>query len=417
MVEISVGSGLFAAVCLFLPLVMWTSPALKRFGFMAVNMAVFFLSCKSPAAAVAGTAYILIPYYAAPLLSDSPEMVNNGNGGSGGNGWKKGMFIILMVLAFLYLMHYEWIIPLRLLPYSDALRIVGLSYFLFRQTDYIIQYDYFREENLPVSLTDYLNYMLSVYTVMAGPIMRYEEFIRDFYDEGKTAPDLTAILHQFQRILTGYMKVYIISSILSALAGRWFEKISETDTVFKAVLIFLVFAVFNAWYIYFNFSGYCDIVIGAAALSGLSVRENFNAPYTAFSISDFWKRHHITLSEWIRDYIYSPLSMALMGGPFKKAVSAGQSAALFSTFLLAGIWHGNTVNYVVYGLLQGLGIVVSHLRERRLKKKLGKKEYARLKENPVWRAGNTLLTLGFICISFSFVGYDVCALFTAAAAG
>ena len=210
-----------------------------------------------------------------------------------------------------------------------------------------------------------------------------------------------------KRIADGYFKVYFISALLKWGADIWFKKLSETDTVLKAVIIFFIFAVLNAWYIYFNFSGYCDVVIAAAALSGIHVHENFNRPYFARSVVEFWNRHHITLSEWIRDYIYSPVMKFLISHPFRHALFAGQCIALFITFLIAGIWHGTNMNYVAYGLLQGLGIVLSSLYTHTLRKHLGKKGFAGYEARRSVKVIENVVTLIYICLTFSFVGYDV----------
>ena len=395
----SIGSVVFVALSLCLPPLMRGGGLHRRYLFLAVNLAVVCLSFKSLYASVVTALWLLIPYFFAPFLhiKNADRRIN-------------AAFYFLMVAVFCYLMHYEWILPFRFLPYLPSLRVMGLSYFLFREIDFTMQYAYLQEEHIKISLVDYLNYVTDFYCVAAGPIMRYDEFVEDFYSP---KPELTdnELLSCLHRFLGGYIKVFVISSVLSLESSVWFKKISQTDTALKAVLIFCVFAFLNGWYIYFNFSGYCDVVISAAKLSGMQIHENFDRPYLARSVVEFWNRHHITLSEWIRDYIYSPLFNTFISGIFKKRLFAGQCAALFITFLAAGIWHGGSINYVFYGFFQGLGVVVSTVRTSYMKKKLGKAGFREFESRKAVRIVENCLTWGYICLTFSFVGYDVCSLF------
>ncbi|MCR5777780.1 MAG: hypothetical protein K6G84_10265 [Lachnospiraceae bacterium] len=403
MLNFSVGSLVFAIIIILMPILMRLSWKMRPYVFLVVNTAVFVCTFNKIYAFVVAAAWILIPYFAAPLLVSTDEK---------GNKYFRMIFYAAMLTAFLYMMHYDWIVIFQKIPYYKALKFLGLSYFLFREIDYTMQYGYLKETHVKLSFVDYFNYVTSFYTIMAGPILRYEEFVTDFYDE--TKPELSAdeILSQLHRIVFGYIKLYVISSFMSFMSGYWFGRITEAGNIFKAVIIYLIFAAFNAGFIYFNFVGYCDVVTGAARLAGMTLRENFNKPYMARSMVEFWNRHHITLSEWIRDYIYSPIIKALLSGAFKKKLFQAQCCALFMTFLIAGIWHGTNFNYVVYGLLEGLGVVISSVRTQKLKKKYGKKglkEYENRKGVIIFEHCWTLM---YVAVSFSFVGYDVVGLLT-----
>ncbi|MCR5527109.1 MAG: hypothetical protein K6F39_06975 [Lachnospiraceae bacterium] len=371
----------------------------RQYIFFIVNIVVFTLTLKSVYAGIIAVFWIITPYLMAPfLVQESEKSISR---------FLKPLFYILMLVGFLYLMHYDWIIIFKKLPYFAALKFLGLSYLLFREVDYTMQYEYLREMKVRITIVDYINYVLNFYTIMAGPIMRYEEFVTDFYDSEKPALDGNAVMDQAHRIIFGYVKVYVISSFMSWFASYWFGRISEAGNLAKAVIIYVLFAVFNALFIYFNFVGYCDVVAGGAALCGMTLRENFNKPYMARSMTEFWNRHHITLSEWIRDYIYSPVIKKLISGPCKKNLFAGQCAALFITFLIAGIWHGTNLNYVVYGLLEGLGVVISSVRKSKLQKKYGKKGYKEYEKKLPVIIFEHAWTMLYVALSFSFVGYDV----------
>jgi len=321
----------------------------------------------------------------------------------------KGVLILLMVVLFCYLMKYDIIFDSLHIPYAFAWKILGLSYLLFREIDFIMQYEYLREEGVRLSLVDYLNYLLSFYTLLAGPILRYEEFVTDFHEE-KQPLCKDEIISGLNRIATGYIKVYVISGILSYYATMWFDGLGNHGSVLTTALAFVIFAYLNGWYIYFNFSGYCDIVIAFASLAGLKVHENFNQPYLARSVVEFWNRHHITLSEWIRDYIYSPLFKKLISGPCEKNIKLGQYIALFLTFTIAGVWHGTDANYLIYGLFQGLGIVVATAWKANRKKLLGKERNKAYEKSSVAIWTGRCVTWMYICLTFSFVGYDVAGL-------
>ena len=398
MLDFSIGSAAFGALLLIMPLLMNIKNQWRRYIFVAVNIMVFVLTLKSVYAGIFAVLWIVTPYLVAPLLvQESEHSISR---------FIKPLFYICMLVGFLYLMHYDWIIIFKKLPYFAALKFLGLSYLLFREVDYTMQYEYLKEMEVRITFVDYLNYVLNFYTIMAGPIMRYEEFVTDFYEE-KAPLSGEDVLEQAHRILYGYVKVYVISSFMSWFATYWFGRIDQAGNFLKACIIYLLFAAFNALFIYFNFVGYCDVVAGGAALAGMKLRENFNKPYMARSMSEFWNRHHITLSEWIRDYIYSPVVKQFISGPFKKNLFAGQCAALFVTFLIAGTWHGTNLNYVVYGILEGIGVVIASVRKSKLQKKYGKKGYKEYEKKLPVAIFEHVWTMLYVALSFSFVGYDV----------
>ncbi|MBO6149253.1 MAG: hypothetical protein J6O55_07935 [Lachnospiraceae bacterium] len=392
MPEFSIGSYIFGGLLIISPLLLIWKGRQRPVIFFLLNLFTFIISCKSSITLAIAVIWVLLPYFLAPFLNKKGA---------------KPLFFTLLGLIYIYLMNYAWVPFIRLLPWNPLFKFIGLSYFLFREIDFVLQYEGLREAGVRISLIDYLNYMLSFYTLLAGPIIRYEAFVEDFYREDRAYFSGNELLSKLQRILWGYLKVYVFSALFNNGGDYWFERISETDAVWKAVLYFLLFSFFNSAFIYFNFSGYCDVVIGGADLAGLSVKENFNKPYLAHSLTEFWNRHHISLSEWIRDYIYSPVFKALLSGPCRKKAFLGQCVALFATFLIAGIWHGTTVNYVIYGFLQGLGMVFSTVRKKRLIKKFGKKGYREYEKRKLVGIMENVAVWTFISLSFAFVGYDL----------
>lgn len=395
MFNLSIGSLYFAAFMLLGPVLLRNNFKYRKYVFLIMNMMVFIGAVKYPLQVVVAAVWVMAPYM---LMKLCPK--------------KKGIVITGLVCVFAYLMKYDVIFNSLRIPYVFPWRILGLSYFLFRQIDFIMQYEYLISDDCEaeVNLTDYINYIMSFWTLLAGPIQRYEDFVLDFHRE-KQPVSRDELLSSLNRGINGYLKVYVFSVIAGYYAKLWFDSITHHSTPLRTVLAFVIFAFFNGWYIYFNFSGYCDVVISFAKLSGFNIKENFNRPYLSRSVVEFWNRHHITLSEWIRDYIYSPLFKAFISGPFREKIKAGQYLALFLTFTIAGIWHGTDLNYLIYGLFQGLGIVVATSFRDRLKKKIGKKGLKKYDANKWIGAVEICVTWMYICLTFSFVGYDVVGLF------
>lgn len=389
MFELSVGSLYFVLFLVLGPVLLRNQWKYRNILFLVLNLMVYAGGLKAPMQLVVAALWTLIPYFVMKYKKSF-----------------KVPAMVLMVLLFTYFMQYDFIYQNLHIPYIFVWKLLGLSYFLFRQIDYMMQYEYLEEMEVRISLVDYLNYLLSFWTLLAGPIQRYEDFVTDFYTP-QEALDRQEIMHCLNRALNGYLKVFVVSSIVSYYAQFWFDGLKNHGSFLKAAVAFAIFAFLNGWYIYFNFSGYCDIVIAFAGLAGFTVPENFNRPYLSRSVVEFWNRHHITLSEWIRDYIYSPLFKKLISGPFEKHVKGGQYLALFLTFTIAGVWHGTNLNYLVYGLFQGLGIVVATIYRAKMKKQLGKVRWKAYENNQVIKWVEICCTWMYICLTFSFVGYDV----------
>ena len=393
MFELSVGSLYFFIFLILGPFLLRNNSKYRNYIFLALNLLVYIGGVKFCLQLLVALVFLVVPFFAAKLSTKG-----------------KNITIVIMVVVFAYLMKYDFIFTNLHIPYAFAWKILGLSYFLFREIDFIMQYEYLKEVDIKISFVDYLNFVLSFYTLLAGPILRYEEFVTDFYEAKK---DITKdeVFKALNRAVNGYIKVFVFSAIVGHYADFWFDGIKNHSGIITTVIAFVIFAFFNGWFIYFNFSGYCDVVIAFASLSGLKVAENFNRPYLSRNLVEFWNRHHITLSEWIRDYIYSPLFKRLISGPCASNIKLGQYISLFLTFTIAGVWHGTTLNYVLYGLFQGAGLVVATIYKEKLKKKLGKEKHKKYLGNKYIAAVEICITWMYICLTFTFTGYDVVGLF------
>ena len=225
---------------------------------------------------------------------------------------------------------------------------IGISFFTFHEMSYII--DVYRDEKPPMkSIVDYSLYILFFPQLIAGPIIRFNE-ITDQITDRRTNETIDNKLVGFYRFIIGLSKKVLIANVLGVEADRIFAMdIVDINTATAWIGITAY-----AFQIYFDFSGYSDMAIGIARMLGFVFPENFNNPYISQSITEFWRRWHITLSRWMRDYLYIPL-----GG---NKVSVNRLYFnLWVVFLLSGLWHGASWNFVAWGTYHGLFLIADRL--------------------------------------------------------
>lgn len=241
---------------------------------------------------------------------------------------------------------------------SNIILPVGISFFTFQALSYSI--DVYRGRMAAVrNFTDFAFYLTFFPQLVAGPIVRASEFMPQM--RGDYTISRNEFGHGLFLIVQGLIKKMLISDFIST---------GFIDRVFDAPAIYSGFENLMAVYgyglqIYCDFSGYTDIAIGVALLMGFRLPVNFNSPYKAVNVSDFWKRWHISLSRWLKDYLYIPL-----GGNRKGALRTGFN--LMVTMLLGGLWHGAATRFVVWGGLHGVALVAEkiwHYLFRRVKRK------------------------------------------------
>jgi alginate O-acetyltransferase complex protein AlgI len=236
------------------------------------------------------------------------------------------------------------------MPLLQVVLPVGISFYTFMAISYVV--DVSRLEITPAPWLDAFVYLALFPHLVAGPIVRGEELLpqlRRARDPGSIDVSRAAYL-----IFGGLFKKLVVSSFLAA---------QIVDPVFGAPgahsAVETLFAIYGyAILIYTDFSAYSDIAIGAALLLGFEFPANFDRPYAAVSLRDFWQRWHMTLSRWLRDYLYIPLGGS-RGGEVRTAVN------VMITMLLGGLWHGAGWTFVAWGGLHGAGQVIGRLRRRR----------------------------------------------------
>ena len=233
------------------------------------------------------------------------------------------------------------------LPMKALVLPLGISFFTFKAVSYVM--DIFRgdvESSQVRKISNAFLYILFFPQVVSGPIEQYKNFVPQIQNR-KLALD--AVSHGLWRISVGFAKKVVIADILGErvdLIWRNFELMGvDTPTAWLGVILYMM-------QIYFDFSGYSDIAIGLCEIFGFKFGENFNYPYISKSITEFWRRWHISLSTWFREYLYIPLGGNRRGNVYLN---------LLIVFFVTGIWHGVANTFLVWGMFHGFFIIIERL--------------------------------------------------------
>ena len=265
-------------------------------------------------------------------------------------GWRRKLVLVIALLVeFAPLLYYKYadfaLLTLNHLLATnfqplDLLLPVGISFYTFQAVSYTVDV-YRRRFTLRSTLLEYSFYLTFFPLLMAGPITRAEVLIPQLREEPKASPYTGLYL-----VLLGVLKKVVVADYVAQFTNWIFT--SPTDySGFEGLMGIMGFTL----QIYCDFSGYSDIAIGTAAIMGYELRENFRFPYQSLNLTDFWRRWHIALSTWFRDYLYIPL-----GG--NRHGRLRMYLGCFVTMLAAGLWHGASWQFVLWGALHGIGLVV-----------------------------------------------------------
>lgn len=226
---------------------------------------------------------------------------------------------------------------------GDIVLPAGLSFYTFQGLSYAI--DHFRNPDRKArSFADVLAYISFFPTIMAGPIMREQ----DFFPQLEERPnDRRAFNDGMTLILSGLFKKVALATYLSEHVVDPFFRDPESYSSGVALVGIYAYSI----QIFLDFSGYSDLAIGIGRLMGFNLPQNFNSPYRAHNLQDFWHRWHISLSRWLRDYLYIPLGGNRRGNRYVN---------LTITMVIGGIWHGNSINFLIWGFFHGMGLVIVH---------------------------------------------------------
>jgi alginate O-acetyltransferase complex protein AlgI len=331
-------------------------------------------------------------------------------------GWLKSpaWSIVAVVLFFIWLKKYTFLPEASFLHFTYF--TVGVSYIFFRVLHLLIETGD-GEQKRHIGLGAYLLYTLNFTTLVSGPIQRYDEFVRDQFASEPIPLGPRVVGLQLERIVRGFFKVNVLSVLFLMVQEVALAQMQQPFPLSIRLWAAFRLAVAYPLFLYSNFSGYIDIVIALARLMRVRLPENFDRPFSASSVLEFWNRWHMTLSNWLKTYVYNPLLVALM----RRIPSLAMQPFLgvlcfFVTFFLIGVWHGRTSEFIIFGVLTGGGMSVNKLWQLGLTRALGRNGYKELAKNPAYEAlGRGLNFTWFAFTLFWFWGNwkQIIAVFTA----
>ncbi len=269
------------------------------------------------------------------------------------------------------------------IPALNVLLPVGISFFTFQTLSYTI--DVYRGVKEPeYHLGIFALYVSFFPQLVAGPIERSTRLLPQFYE--KYDFDFQRVKEGLLLILWGLFKKIVIADRLGMLVDQVYN--NATDYTGLPLILATYFFAFQ---IFCDFSAYSDIAIGAARVMGYRLMVNFDQPFISGTVTEFWRRWHISLSTWLNDYLYTPL--AIKWRDWRKN---GIIAALFVTFFLSGLWHGAGWTFVIFGVLHGLGLI-GEVLTKKSRKNIAKKM-------PKWLFDgiSIFITFHFVCITWIF---------------
>ena len=329
-------------LCCFMPVMLalyWMTHGVKLKNWLLLIIGLIFYSFGSISGIILLLASALITYLLG-LMIRQQKMA------------KPAMIIgVCGNLIFLLVYKYLGALLSQLFDFPEAaaslIAPIGISFFTFKNISYLID-GYRKQEAITGRLQDYMLYVSFFPQIMAGPITRFQDFSKQLQERSYNLDKITSGLQRF--ILGLFKKV-----ILCAVIGSAVDRIFPMETTVLDFRLAWIGAIGYMIQIYFDFSGYSDMAIGMGMMLGFHTPENFNYPYIASSVADFWRRWHISLSSWFKDYLYIPL-----GGNRKGQLRAALNKLI--VFILCGLWHGYGLTFLLWGLWHGVFSALESLK-------------------------------------------------------
>ena len=233
------------------------------------------------------------------------------------------------------------------ISWTKVILPIGISFYTFQTLTYII--DVYKKDNKPQQkLHNYLMYIFLFPQMIAGPIITYRKIVKQITERTESA---SLFLSGFVRFSVGLAKKVLIANVIGHYAHDLLYPPAGVELTTAAAWLGILAYTFQ---IYFDFSGYSDMAIGIGKMFGFKFPENFDRPYTSYSISNFWRKWHITLGDFMKNYLYIPL-----GGNKSSALKMYRN--LMIVFLLSGLWHGSHWTFVIWGVYHGLWLILDRL--------------------------------------------------------
>jgi len=280
------------------------------------------------------------------------------------------------------------------------LRIIGISYFTFKLIHFVV--DAHSKSDRKVPFWTYFSFMLFFPTFVSGPIDRFDRFSADVDTLRGFRFDAAVFNVALYRIASGLCRKFAATALMQYTIGAMPPAVFATAPLATIIVgVYLFTAV-----LYLDFSGYTDLAIGIAYVFGIKTPENFDNPFRALSIQEYWMRWHITLSLWIKDYVYFPLLKFLYTTRLSTWSALLPVIAFCVAFTLCGLWHGGSLSFVVWGALNGLGLGVYSFYSGLMRKRTVKRLYNKLSATPVWIGLSWLTTMTFVALVNVFFALD-----------
>ncbi len=344
----------FVFIYLFLPITVLAFFALRRFSWEAASLvflvlaSLFFYSYWNVAYLALILLSIIVNYFTGLVIVKERS---NSNFVSGKISVCIGVLFNLALIGyykysyfiadtFSVLGGYETTFEKILLP-------LAISFFTFQQIAYLV--DCYKDQAAERSFLRYALFVCFFPQLIAGPIVHHKEMLPQFTDSARFKYWKENTKNGLTLFSIGLFKKVVIADTFAVWANEGYS--ASASITFLASWVATLSYTFQ---LYFDFSGYSDMAIGLALLFGIKLPQNFNSPYRAVNIQDFWRRWHMTLSRFLRDYVYIPLGGGRMGGFIT-------SRNLFLTFLIGGIWHGAGWTFVAWGVFHGAAVIVQRL--------------------------------------------------------
>ena len=320
------------------------------------------------------------------------------------NWFKSTVWISTVVIVYLWLKKYTFF-PERVLIHAPYFTL-GLSYIFFRVLQLLIEAGA-QNEKPRTRLGGYLLYTLNFTTLITGPIQSYDAFAQDQFASKPMSLGIRLVGLQLERIVRGFFKVNVLALLFDMVRVDALGQLSQQLPLDLRIFAGFKLAVAYPFFLYANFSGYIDIVTALARLMRVHIPENFDRPFSASSVLDFWNRWHITLSTWLKSYVYNPLLIALMRRfPSSSLQPVIGVLCFFVTFFLVGVWHGRTSEFIFFGLLTGAGISINKLWQLGWAHVMGRKRYKTLASSPVYEAMGRGLTYSWFAFTLLWFWAD-----------
>lgn len=263
------------------------------------------------------------------------------------------------------------------LPNPGIVTPLAISFITFQFIHYLV--DKYKGKIQGNSFRQFMAYTMFFPTLLAGPIKRYETFASQI---NSSTFEFSALSFGLGRVIIGLAKKIVLADTFAV----WGDKLLSPQSSSGLMLIAAVYC--YSMKIYFDFSGYSDMALGTAKMLGFNIPENFNWPYLADNISTFWRRWHISLSDWIKDYLFIPLGGSRVPY-FRHFINA------VITMALCGLWHGASWTFLVWGLWHGIGQGIYGLYKR-------SGILSSLKDNRLWRLAGWFVTFNFVSFGWIF---------------